>query len=109
MSNSKKRVLKDYEKLSPDLLEQVKLVYHDGFGQHLFRFHNKKGDMVSALPFETMDKLYLIRMSIDYADQLILEDEDYDENGSLLEEVREKYEDKHSDVDYLSENDNYES
>jgi len=107
MSGGKIRAIKDYDKLDPEIQEQIKLVYPEGYSQHLIRFKNKNGDMVSALPFETEEKIYLIRMSIDFAEQLILDDDDYDEDGSLIDDVKEKYEDKHSEVEYLSENDNY--
>mgnify|MGYP006935318502 CR=1 FL=1 len=107
MSGEKIRAIKDYDKLDPEIQEQIKLVYPEGYSQHLIRFKNKNGDMVSALPFETEEKIYLIRMSIDFAEQLILDDDDYDEDGSLIDDVKEKYEDKHSEVEYLSENDNY--
>lgn len=108
MSNDKVRVIKDYEKLSPELQEQVKLVYPEGFSHHLIRFPYKNGDMVSALPFETEDKIYMIKMSIEVAEQLVEDDYDYDEDGSLKDNVKEKYEDKYSEVDYLTDNDNYE-
>ena len=34
-------------------------------------------------------------------------DDDFDDEGYLKEEVKSQYEDEHADVDYLSENDNY--
>jgi hypothetical protein len=48
-------------------------------------------------------------MSVQKAIQLIEDDTDYDEDGSLKEHIKEKYADEYSDVDYLSENENYES
>jgi hypothetical protein len=104
---SKLRIIKDYEKLSQDLKEQVKLVYPEGFSQHLIEFHNAKGEIVSALPFETDDKIYLLKMSVRTALQIIEDDDDYDDEGNLFEHVREKYEDEYADVNYLSENDKY--
>lgn len=108
MKTNKLRVIQDFEKLNSDLQEQVKLVYPDGFSQHLINFKNKDNETVYALPFETDEKIYMIRMSVKKAIQLIEDDSDYDDDGNLKEGVREKYEDEHSDVDYLSENENYE-
>ena len=108
MEKNKTRVVVDYEKLSDELIEQIKLVYPTGFIQHLITFTNAKGENVSALRFETFEKIYLIRMSRLMAEQIIDEDSDYDDEGNLKEYVREKYEEEHADVDYLSENDNYE-
>lgn len=107
METNKSRVVIDFEKLSDELVEQIKLVYPSGFSQHLISFVNSKGERVSALRFETFEKVYLIRMSSMKAVRLIEEDSDYDDEGNLLDTIREKYEEEHSDVGYLSENDNY--
>lgn len=108
MKNNKLRVIQDYEKLSKEIKEQIKLVYPEGFSQHLIEFVNSKGEKVTALRFETFEKTYLIRMSIRKAEQIIERDSDYNDDGNLKENIREKYEDDYSDIDYLSENDNYE-
>jgi len=107
METNKIRVVVDYEKLDDELVEQIKLVYPSGFSQHLISFSNSKGEKISALRFETFEKIYLIRMSSKMADQIVEEDADYDDEGNLKEHIREKYEEEHSDVDYLSENENY--
>jgi len=107
MDNDKLKVVVDYEKLSDELVEQIKLVYPSGFRQHLISFANSKGEKISALRFETFEKIFLIRMSSKMAEKIVEEDSDYDDDGNLKEDIREKYEDEHSDVDYLSENENY--
>jgi hypothetical protein len=107
MDTNKSRVITDYEKLSDELIEQIKLVYPEGFSQHLISFTNSKGEKVSALRFETFEKIYLIRMTSQMAVQIIEDDTDYDDDGVLKSGAREKYEEEHADIDYLSENDNY--
>lgn len=107
MEPNKSRVVVDYEKLSDELVEQIKLVYPSGFIQHLISFTNSQGKKVSALRFETFEKVYLIRMTSTLAEQIIEEDPDYDDDGNLKEVIREQYEEEHSDVEYLSENENY--
>ena len=107
MEKDKLKVVVDYEKLNDELVEQIKLVYPSGFSQHLISFTNGKGEKISALRFETDEKIYLIRMSSKMAEKIVEEDSDYDDDGNLKEDIREKYEDEHSDVDYLSENENY--
>lgn len=106
-NKSKVRVTQEYSKLSEEIREQLKLVYPEGFSQYLFQFTNKEGKNTSALRFETDEKIYLIRMSVQEARQIIEDDDDYDEDGYLKEDVRDDYEDKYSDVDYLSDNENY--
>jgi len=107
MKAIKLRVIQDFEKVSTEIQEQIKLVYPEGFSQHLVTFQNKDNETVFALPFETDEKIYMIRMSVKEAKRLVEADSDYDDDGLLKEDIREKYEDDHSDVEYLSENENY--
>ena len=100
-SSSKPRVIQSYEKLSKEIQEQIKLYYSEGYIDNLIEFRNHNNELVSALPFETDEKIYMVRMSIRKAQELIEEDSDFDDDGNLLESKRERYEDKYSDVDYL--------
>jgi len=87
--NAKPRVIKDFDKLDQDIQEQSK--------------------RVSALPFETEEKHYLVRMTIEEAQQIIEDDDDYDGDGNLKDEIKEEYEDKHEDgSDPFDEDDNIE-
>jgi hypothetical protein len=99
MSSNKPRVIKDFEKLDPEIQEQIKLKYPDGFYSHLVYYTNRDGQSVTALPFETEDKYYLVRMTVIQAKAIIEDDDDYDLEGNLKDEVRERYEDKYSDSD----------
>lgn len=108
MGNNKLKVIQDYNKLNKDLQEQVKLVYPDGFSEYLVYFKNVKGQEVSALRFETDEKIYMLRMSVQMAFQIMEDDSDYDDEHNLKNSVKEIYEEKHSDVEYLVDNDNYE-
>jgi hypothetical protein len=103
MSQNKPRVIKDFNKLDADLQEQIKLKYPYGFSDNLITFTNKDGLLVSALPFETEDKMYLLRMTEKEAQRIIELDDDYDDDGVLKSEVRDEYEDKYSDMDYLAD------
>ena len=90
---SKPRIVKDYDKVDESVIQQIKLKYPEGFEQHLIKFQNKEGNTVSALPFETETVYYLIRMTILEAQEIIEDDDDYDDDGFLREDVRESYED----------------
>lgn len=83
---SKKRIVKDYENLPEEIVSRVKGEYPHGFANHLVSFTNKEGKKVSALPFETEDVYYLIRMTMKEARQIINEDEDYDDEGNLRDD-----------------------
>jgi hypothetical protein len=101
MSN-KPRVVKDYEKLDTDLQEQIKLSYPSGFSEYLVSYVDKEGKKRTALPFETDEKYYLVRMTVSEAVQIIDDDDDFDSSGMLKEDIKEELEEKYSDVDYLN-------
>ena len=67
------------------------MAYPDGFEDNLVSYYNKEGVKISALPFETEDIYYLIRMTISEARQIIEEDEDYDEDGHLRDDFESDY------------------
>ncbi len=83
---SKKRIVKDYENLPEEIVSRVKMEYPQGFADHLVSFTNKEGKKVSALPFETEEIYYLIRMTVNEARQLVSDDEDYDDDGNLRDD-----------------------
>ena len=109
MDASKPRVIKDFEKLDPAIQEQIKLAYPEGFEQGLIQYYNKEGKKVLALPFETDEKYYMVRMTLMEAQELVEDDEDYDDEGNLKDDVKEEYESKYGDLshmaDYLSDSD----
>lgn len=85
----KKRVVKDYDALPEDILRLVKMKYPGGYEMSLLSYTDAKGNKVSALPFETDDTYYLIRMTIQDARRLVKEDEDFDDEGVLREDFNE--------------------
>lgn len=99
--NSKPRVIKDYENLDPHIQEQLKFLYPLGFSESLISYTDKEGVKRSALPFETEDKFYLVRMTANEAMQIIDEDEDFDEAGELKGKIKQLYEEKFSDASPL--------
>ncbi len=103
MSTSKLRVIKDFEKLDQEIVEQIKFTYPDGFSQHLIQFTNRDGLLVSALPFETDDRIYLVRMTTQEAQSIILDDDDYDDDGILKDTSKVEFADKYAEIDYLSD------
>jgi len=96
---SKPRIVKDYDKLDDTIIEQIKLTYPYGFEKKLIKFTNQHGKLVSALPFETDEKYYLVRMTSVEAAAIIADDDDYDDDGVLKDSIKEEYQDKHDDFD----------
>ena len=82
----KKRIIKDYDSLPEDVVAGIKMQYPKGFAQHLVFYTNKEGKRVSALPFDTGEIYYLVRMTVQEAQQIIEDDEDYDDDGVLRDD-----------------------
>ena len=83
---SKPRIVKDYEKLPEEVIANLKAEYPYGFAQHLISYTNMQGKRISALPFETDEIYYLIKMSEQEAVKIIEDDEDYDDEGKLRDD-----------------------
>jgi DNA-directed RNA polymerase subunit delta len=94
----KKRIVKDYENLPEEVVSQIKMNYPKGFVRHLITYTNKDGLKVSALPYETEDVYYLIRMSASEARQIILDDDDY-EDGILRDNFGDDFGDSSVEAD----------
>jgi DNA-directed RNA polymerase subunit delta len=90
MAAGKPRIAKDYDKLTEELIAQIKIEYPFGFEDNLISYKNAQGVKISALPFETEDVYYLIKMTKAEAQQIIEDDEDYDDDGNLKEGFAEE-------------------
>ncbi|MFC2151542.1 hypothetical protein ACFLSE_03370 [Bacteroidota bacterium] len=103
---AKKRIVKDYEKLPEETLNRIKLEYPDGFEDNLITFTNAQGMFVSALPFETEEIYYLIRMTEGEARQIIKDDDDFGDDGKLRDDFAEDIEsdEEEEKEEYLSDN-----
>jgi len=102
---AKKRVVKDYNALSEEIVKLVKTRYPSGYADNLVSYNDKEGKKVSALPFETDDTYYLIRMTILEAKRIVKEDEDFDDDGQLKEELVEVDVDVDTEFDGEGEDD----
>jgi hypothetical protein len=103
MTINKPRVIKDYNKLDKELQQQIKLIYADGFAENLIHFFDKNGLKITVLPFETEDKYYMLRMTENEAVTLVDEDDDFDDDGFLKDDVKQDYEDKYGDLDHIAD------
>ncbi len=94
----KPRLIKDYEKLSEAIKKQIKLTHPYGFDKELITFKNKDNKTVSALPYETDEFSYLLKMSQSKAREIIRNDDDYDDDGILKDEFIEELNEKNDIV-----------
>lgn len=78
----KKRVIVDYKNITSDILEIFTDRYPYGYDdEDIIKFQNSKGETVKAVPFETADTRYLIKVSVemDRKIEAFLDDEDLEE------------------------------
>lgn len=68
-------------------------------------FKNQHNKLISALPFETEDRYYLIRMTRAEALEIIKDDDDFDSDGVLKDDVKEELELKYEDIDDVEDDD----
>ena len=58
----KQRIIKAYEQLSESLVGRLKEKYPDGYEDHVITFTNPRGEIEVAIPFETEEIYYLIKL-----------------------------------------------
>jgi hypothetical protein len=104
---SKPKVIKDFDKLEDSIQERIRLNYPDGFEKHLVKFVNAEGKNVSALPFETEDRYYLVRMTLKEARELSNEVEDFDPDA-IAAEIKDEFVEKYDSGESDDEKDGYE-
>lgn len=59
---NKPKVIKDFSKLPEELQEEILDKYPNGYEENLILFTDRDGKYAHALPYETEDKYYLLRM-----------------------------------------------
>ena len=101
MNQTKPKVIKDFDKIDAELLEKVRIFYNNSFADHLITFFNSDGKKITALPFETEDKQYLLRMTDNEVVRVVEEDEDIEDDSFLKNEMKNNIDDP--DMDYLNE------
>lgn len=90
-----RNVIKDYKTMTPELMALLVAAYPEGFEYDTVYFTNAKGEKVEAVPLETEDTKYLIKVSTSLEKQFeafdleAFEDEetiDKDFDGEALED-----------------------
>ncbi len=95
----KKRVVVSYKNLSPELQEEIKKQYPNGYTDSMLRIDKGPGDFFYAIMLETEDVSYLVKVDVKVDDQLDEEeDKDYynddikdtDDDQILAEELEDE-------------------
>ncbi len=80
----KKRIIVDYKTLPHEILEKLAITFPDGFDGNVIKFKNAKGDTISAVPIETEDAYYMVKVSVQL--QQMVEDVELDTEYELAED-----------------------
>ena len=64
--DQKRRVIVDYKNVTQDILALFTDRYPYGYDESdILKFQNAKGELVKAVPFETSDTKYLVKISVE--------------------------------------------
>lgn len=81
-----KRVIVDYKKLTPEILNLLVEKFPDGYGiRDIIHFTNPKGKYVDAVEVKTDDTIYLVKISDELVDSMESHDDD-----SISEDIVEE-------------------
>lgn len=89
---SKPKVIKEFDKLDEGIKQAVFDKFPYGFDRHIITFKNHKNQLVSALPFETEEMYFMIKMTRAEANKIAQEwDDDDNENNedTNLDDIEE--------------------
>jgi DNA-directed RNA polymerase subunit delta len=100
---SKPKVVKDYDKLPKEVMAAIKAEYPNGFSHKLIAYTTPKGEKVMALPFDTDDLAYLVRVTVMDTRNIMREDDDFDDDKTTI--VRDDLDLEGLDIDGLKEED----
>ena len=78
--STKKRLVVSFNNLSLDLQEQVKALYPLGYTDAMMRIDKPNGDFFFAVPFETEETSYLVKIDVKI-DEVGADDDDKDFYG----------------------------
>ena len=75
--NAKKRLVVSFKNMTPELQEEVKAAYPLGFSDYMIRIEKPNGEFFFAVPFETEEISYLVKIDVKI-DDMSGEEEDRD-------------------------------
>lgn len=90
VNKSKKRVVVSYKNLSPELQEEIKKQYRNGYTDSMLRVDKGPGDFFYAIMLETEEVSYLVKVDVKVDDQV----EDEDDKDYYSDEIKETDDDQ---------------
>ncbi|MBR4851078.1 MAG: hypothetical protein IKU97_03350 [Tidjanibacter sp.] len=100
-SNNKRRSVVSFANLSPELQEAVKKAYPYGFTDAMMRIDKPNGEFFYAVPFETDEVSYLVKINVKIDEHIEEEDDKdyYNDDLKGVDELADSEEDE--DIDNL--------
>ena len=90
VNKSKKRVVVSYKNLSPELQEDIKKQYPNGYTDSMLRVDKGPGNFFYAIMLETEEVSYLVKVDVKVDDQV----EDEDDKDYYSDEIKETDDDQ---------------
>ena len=75
---SKPKLVKDWDKMPKEIVAAIKAEYPNGFSHKLINYTTPKGEKVLALPYDTDDIAYLVRVTVMESKNVFKDDDDDD-------------------------------
>lgn len=88
---TKKRLVTSIHNLAPELLDELKQKYPLGFTDSMIRIDKPNGDFFYAVPFETADIMYLVKIDVKIDDSADDDDDKdyYDDDLKGADEIQD--------------------
>lgn len=90
VNKSKKRVVVSYKNLSPELQEEIKKQYPNGYTDSMLRVDKGPGNFFYAIMLETEEVSYLVKVDVKVDNQV----EDEDDKDYYSDEIKETDDDQ---------------
>lgn len=106
----KKRMILDYKNVPDEVLQLLAEKYPHGYQKAIIKYKNAKGETVSAVPIETDEISYLVKVSIQLKNMVANVDlDDFDDLDSIsdFDGQDESLDDSMAAIDGLVDNDDY--
>ena len=97
----KKHIVTSYRNLTPEMQEAVKEKYPLGFTEAMMRVDKPNGDFFYAVPFDTDEVAYLVKIDVKIDDNAQEEDEKdyYDDEIKGADELQDDSSDQNETTD----------
>lgn len=97
----KKHIVTSYHNLAPEMQEAVRLFYPQGFTEAMLRVDKPDGTFFYAVPFETDEVAYLVKIDVKIDDNAHEDDEKdyYDDEIKGADDIQEDSSDSNDDGD----------